>query len=166
MDGGSEIPDGKQEPAQQASRGRRLQTTVRVCPIHGETVFVLRSDGGTRCKRCRTAAVIRRRQRVKQILVEEAGGRCLICGYDRYVGGLAFHHLDRATKVTGLAQRGRALAIATLREEAEKCVLLCHNCHAEVEAGLVVVPIHLAQPRAEPLAELAPLGSGETGSRT
>ncbi|HUY60071.1 MAG TPA: hypothetical protein VMV16_10210 [Solirubrobacteraceae bacterium] len=135
--------------SEQLPRGRWLQTTMLVCPIHGETEFVLRSDGGTRCKRCRAAAVIRRRQRVKQILVEEAGGRCVICGYDRYVGGLAFHHLDRATKVTGLAQRGRALAIATLREEAKKCVLLCHNCHAEVEAGLAAVPIHLAQRTAE-----------------
>jgi hypothetical protein len=149
MDGESEMPESEQELAQQLPRGRRLQTTILVCPIHGETEFVLRSDGGTRCKRCRCDAVIRRRRRVKEILVEEAGGRCVICGYDRYVGGLAFHHLDRATKVTGLAHRGRALAIATLREEAKKCVLLCHNCHAEVEAGLAVVPIHLAQRTAE-----------------
>jgi len=150
MDDETETRNGEPELGQQLPRGRRLRTTIRVCPVHGETEFVLRSDGGTRCKRCRTAAVIRRRQRVKQILVEEAGGRCLICGYDRYIGGLAFHHLDRATKVTGLAQRGRALAIATLREEAKKCVLLCHNCHAEVEAGLVVLPVHLTRPTAEP----------------
>jgi hypothetical protein len=149
MDGASEMPGGEHEVAEQLPRGGRLQTTVLVCSIHGETEFVLRSDGGTRCKRCRCDAVIRRRRRVKEILVDEAGGRCVICGYDRYVGGLAFHHLDRATKVTGLAQQGRALAIATLRQEARKCVLLCHNCHAEVEAGLVAVPIHLAQPTAE-----------------
>lgn len=86
---------------------------------------------------------------MKQILVEEAGGRCLICGYDRYVGGLAFHHLDPTTKLTGLAQKGTALAIKRLREEAKKCVLLCHNCHAEVEAGLAELPIHLTAPPAD-----------------
>jgi hypothetical protein len=26
-----------------------------------------------------------------------------------------------------------------MREEAEKCVLLCANCHAEVEAGIVTI---------------------------
>jgi hypothetical protein len=29
------------------------------------------------------------------------------------------------------------LGIARMREEARKCVLLCANCHAEVEAGLI-----------------------------
>jgi hypothetical protein len=30
-----------------------------------------------------------------------------------------------------------ARSIARARDEAGKCVLLCANCHAEVEAGLV-----------------------------
>lgn len=92
---------------------------------------------------------------MKQVLVEEAGGCCAICGYERYVGGLAFHHLDPATKVTGLAQKGTALSIERLREEAQKCVLLCHNCHAEVEAGSAELPIHLASAPADALAEPA-----------
>lgn len=86
---------------------------------------------------------------MKQILIAEAGGRCALCGYDRYAGGLAFHHLDPATKVRGLAQNGRALSLETLREEARKCVLLCHNCHAEVEAGIVAVPLHLHEQAGE-----------------
>ena len=136
-------------PVERSARGRRLRTTISVCGIHGETEFVYRSDGGLRCKRCRCDAVVKRRRRVKQILVEEAGGRCVICGYDRYVGGLAFHHLDRATKVTGLAQKGTAVSIKRLREEAQKCVLLCHNCHAEVEAGLAELPIHFTSAPAD-----------------
>ena len=31
-------------------------------------------------------------------------------------------------------------ALATYRKEMRKCVLLCHNCHGEVEAGLVPSP--------------------------
>jgi ferredoxin len=27
-----------------------------------------------------------------------------------------------------------------LRDEAQKCVLLCSNCHAEVEDGMAAVP--------------------------
>jgi hypothetical protein len=52
------------------------------------------------------------------------------------VGALAFHHFDPSKKGFGLSLRGLTRGIAQLREEAKKCVLLCHNCHAEVEAGL------------------------------
>jgi len=74
--------------------------------------------------------------RREQILVEEAGGRCRLCGYDRHVAALEFHHLDPNAKEFGLAQRG-AHRIDKLRAEVRKCVLLCSNCHAEVEAGFV-----------------------------
>jgi hypothetical protein len=29
----------------------------------------------------------------------------------------------------------------TMRAEARKCVLLCANCHAEVESGLIDLPL-------------------------
>lgn len=144
-----------------------MPTTRMVCPTHGESEFVLRPDGGTRCKRCRSDAVTMRRRRVKATLVAEAGGKCLVCGYDRYPGALAFHHVDPATKVNGIAEKGRALSIQALRAEAAKCVLLCHNCHAEVEAGLVAVPIHLIPPAtAASWCGRDQMGSGEIGSRT
>ncbi len=40
---------------------------------------------------------------------------------------------------------GIAYRLATLRDEARKCVLLCSNCHAEVEAGVAALPLHLAE---------------------
>ena len=140
----------RSSPETIAARNAGVQAFLGLCPKHGETEFLLRSDGGARCRRCRTEMVVNRRRRVKEILVEEAGGCCALCGYHRHAGGLAFHHVDPATKVMGLAQTGRALALETLREEAQKCVLLCHNCHSEVEAGLLVVPIHLAPRAARP----------------
>lgn len=121
-------------------RAGRL-TIRKSCPRHGETAFTLEGRGYYRCKRCRSERVAERRRKVKATLAAEAGGRCRICGYDRYIGALEFHHLDPAEKRLGLSYKGVALAIATLREEARKCVLLCANCHAEVEAGLAVVPI-------------------------
>src|SRR5437762_2381392 len=64
------------------------------CRRHGVTTFVVRSDGGgRRCLKCRSDAVSRRRRRVKRILVEEAGGACRLCGYDRCVAALQFHHV-------------------------------------------------------------------------
>ena len=110
------------------------------CSRHGDTDHYLDKRGYFRCKRCRTEAVTRRRRKVKEILVNEAGGRCQLCGYDRYIGALEFHHLDPAAKSFGLSIRGLTPAIAVLRVEAQKCVLLCSNCHAEVEGGIASIP--------------------------
>jgi len=121
-------------------RGVAARTAERECPIHGLTTFVKYSaTDHHRCVQCRKDRVVARRRKVKAVLVEEAGGRCMLCGYDRYTGALQFHHLDPAEKSFGLGLRGVARSLERCREEARKCVLLCANCHAEVEAGVAVV---------------------------
>jgi 5-methylcytosine-specific restriction endonuclease McrA len=116
-------------------------SVIRTCRRHGETEFALvGSEKRPRCKHCRSEAVARRRRRVKEILVEEAGGQCVLCGYSRCLNALEFHHRDPTTKEFGVAMRGITRAIDAVRAEAAKCVLLCSNCHAEVEAGFTEVP--------------------------
>jgi DNA-binding transcriptional ArsR family regulator len=109
------------------------------CRRHGATDFWLDTRGIYRCLRCRSEAVARRRRRLKEILVSEAGGRCSICGYDRYIGALQFHHRDGAAKQFGVSERGLTRSLDAVRAEAAKCVLLCANCHSEAEAGIVNV---------------------------
>jgi len=112
------------------------------CRRHGLTRFVaVGSEPRLRCARCRTEEVARRRRKVKEILVAEAGGQCVMCGYSRHVAALQFHHLDPAAKSFGMGVRGITRSIARLRAEASKCILLCANCHAEVEAGVVELPV-------------------------
>lgn len=106
-----------------------------VCRLHGEVRHV-RRDGGYRCSICRIEQVTSRRRRVKALLVEEAGGRCVLCGYDRCPAALHFHHLDPATKAFEVSGCGIPRALTAARAEARKCVLLCANCHAEVESGV------------------------------
>lgn len=119
----------------------RPPRVTRQCPAHGEAEFVLRDQGrGYRCVRCRAEQVAAWRRRVKLRLVEEAGGRCELCGYDRCPAALEFHHRQPIQKRFTLASRGLGRSLALLREEAEKCALLCSNCHAEVEAGYSVCP--------------------------
>jgi hypothetical protein len=114
---------------------------MRTCRRHGRTEYALvGSERRPRCKKCRAEAVARRRRKVKQLLVQEAGGRCLLCGYDECLAALAFHHRDPSQKEFGVAMRGITRAIDAVRAEAEKCVLLCANCHAAVEVGLKEVP--------------------------
>jgi hypothetical protein len=108
----------------------------RRCPRHGMGPFRLDSRRTYRCVRCSTEAVSMRRRRLKRILVAEAGGRCTTCGYNRCVAALQFHHLDPETKLFDLSSNGVTRSLERARQEARKCVLLCANCHAEVEAGV------------------------------
>jgi transposase len=122
-------------------RGSEARTIERECPVHGLTTFVKYSaQDHHRCEQCRRDRVVARRRRVKELLVQEAGGRCQLCGYDRYLGALQFHHLDPNEKAFGLGLRGIARSLERCRDEARKCALLCANCHAEVEAGVAAVP--------------------------
>lgn len=68
-----------------------------------------------------------------------AGGKCNICGYDKCLKALDFHHTDPTTKaisVTGkkktmyevLRDLGRNAAVLEL----QKCELICANCHREL----------------------------------
>ena len=116
---------------------------IRVCRKHGPTPFRQFSEGRGRkrwrCTRCCGEAVTRRHRKVKETLVAEAGGACVVCGYARCLLNLHFHHVDPPAKSFGLTV-ALGKGIDRLREEARKCILVCANCHGEIEAGLVECP--------------------------
>ena len=122
---------------------RKCPVELRRCKRHGLTEFAYYSRGqgqrSWRCKRCVGEAVTRRKQKVKEMLIEEAGGCCAVCGYDRCVVALTFHHVDRDRKSFPMSMH-TTKSLAAYREELEKCVLVCANCHGEIEAGLIVSP--------------------------
>jgi hypothetical protein len=123
---------------------RKRPVKMHRCDRHGVTEFAQYSAGPSRgyrwsCKRCVGEAVTRLKQKLKRILVEEAGGCCAVCGYDRCIVNLGFHHVDPSKKSFAMSMAvGRS--IAAFREEAKKCVLVCANCHGEIEAGLIESP--------------------------
>jgi transposase len=95
--------------ALQAARDGGDPEPMLVCPHHGSARHV-RERGRLRCAACRAEAVTARRRRVKEILVGEAGGRCVICGYDAFVGA-------RCTSTTSIpARRSSTSPIAVPRE--------------------------------------------------
>lgn len=72
-------------------------------------------------------------------MLAEAGGACAVCGYDRCDFNLHFHHVDPAQKSFAMSiARGKALA--AYQAELRKCVLVCANCHGEIETGLIESP--------------------------
>lgn len=78
------------------------------------------------------------RQKRKQELVYIMGGKCVLCGYNRCVAALEFHHIDKSTKTRELST-GANHSWESDVEEVKKCALVCSNCHKEIEAfGLTV----------------------------
>ena len=64
------------------------------------------------------------------ILKEEAGNCCSICGYSKCLAALEFHHTDPTVKEGGII--GSTASLAKQRVGAEKCILVCANCHREL----------------------------------
>jgi len=85
-------------------------------------------------------AVQKRRERVRLMAVNYKGGCCQACGYDRCIEALEFHHLDPLLKDFGISYKGYARSWERVRLEADKCVLLCANCHREFHAGKLQLP--------------------------
>lgn len=69
------------------------------------------------------------------------GGRCQCCNYNRYVGALEFHHLNPDEKDFGIASKGYTRSWERNKEELDKCVLVCANCHREIHANIIPCPI-------------------------
>jgi predicted nucleic acid-binding Zn ribbon protein len=76
---------------------------------------------------------VERAMRRKIMLIDRLGGCCQQCGYDNNVAALAFHHKNPDEKERRLTSR--EMSNGTLEDiviEADKCILLCHNCHTEL----------------------------------
>jgi hypothetical protein len=131
---------GFDRPSREELEVSGARSVTARCHTHGETEFaVVGVRRRLHCKRCRSEAVARRRRKTKEILAAEAGGQCTLCGYNRCLAALEFHHRDKTQKTFGLSAAGITRSIEAARREAAKCVLLCANCHAEVEAGFTVL---------------------------
>lgn len=112
----------------------------RECQIHGLTEFRLEGNikAGKKysyfqCIKCRYQAKVAARHKKKQKLVDQLGGQCVRCGYNRCLRALEFHHLDKSEKSFSISQE---YSVTACLEELKKCILLCSNCHREIEEGL------------------------------
>jgi hypothetical protein len=78
--------------------------------------------------------VTQRRKALKQMAVKYKGGKCALCGYDRCLDALSFHHASE--KEFGIGAKGYTRSWERVKAELDECTLVCHNCHAEIHAGL------------------------------
>lgn len=86
------------------------------------------------CKRCNA---IRKREQARsrrRAILALAGDACCRCGYSEFPAALDFHHVsdDKEHTVSRLAHQGKWGDVVA---EAEKCILLCANCHRGLHSG-------------------------------
>lgn len=106
------------------------------CKKHGYVEHTKRKDQNSyRCNKCSVEQVQRRRLKVKEMAVEYLGGKCQICGYNKYIGALEFHHRDPKEKDFSIGYKGYTRSWKRVKKELDKCDLLCSNCHKEMHAS-------------------------------
>ncbi len=71
-------------------------------------------------------------RRKKLFAIEQFGGKCQMCGYDKCPSALQFHHIDSSTKKEDPSYLIMRKTWKIAFEELQKCLLVCANCHAEI----------------------------------
>jgi len=92
------------------------------------------------CLKCSPFMEKRGRRSFKQDAVNYCGGCCVLCGYDKCLSALTFHHVDPSSKSFGISVKGHLVSWERAKKELEKCVLLCKNCHTEIEEKVSKLP--------------------------
>ncbi len=81
-------------------------------------------------------AVRKRRKQIRINAIEYKGSKCESCGYFRCAEALEFHHLDPKQKDFSISSKGYTRGWDRVKEELDKCIMLCANCHRELHSKL------------------------------
>lgn len=84
-------------------------------------------------------AVAKQRRKIKLMAIEYKGGKCQICEYDKCPGALDLHHIN-GQKLFGIGEKEYTRSWKKIRDDLNKCVLVCANCHREIEVGITQLP--------------------------
>lgn len=101
-----------------------------ICTICGKA-YIYKRKTNTTMKKCNNCAINHRRHELKKRAVELLGGKCSVCGYNKSIKALQFHHIDPSQKSFVISGQ-HCRSWKKIEEEIKKCILLCANCHAEL----------------------------------
>jgi len=111
------------------------------------------------CKPCES---LRKKQQLvnfkRQCLEYKNQFTCIKCGYGKCITALDFHHRDSDEKDFAISQCNNLRLNQKIKNELDKCDVLCSNCHREyhaLEEG-VFTPKQL-KPRTRPLCKICGL---------
>jgi 5-methylcytosine-specific restriction endonuclease McrA len=107
-----------------------------ICKKHGLTPYsqTRRSDNGHirwKCDKCNYEKVVEYRRKKKLWALNYLGNKCSVCGYDKCLQALEFHHKMAKDKEFQLSKYTHC-SYKVLKDELDKCTLVCSNCHREI----------------------------------
>ena len=83
------------------------------------------------CKKCNNEGRYSLLKRRKMEIIQKFGNKCSICGYNKNIAALEFHHIDPNEKEFHLGST-KTTNLDKLLLEMDKCILVCANCHREI----------------------------------
>lgn len=93
----------------------------------------------TICGQCHNEYTMKLGKQKRQYAVDKLGGKCVSCGFNKWIVSLDIHHLEPSIKDSKFAQM-RGWSLERIDKEIKNCVLLCRNCHAALHAGFLNLP--------------------------
>jgi len=85
------------------------------------------------------ASLIRRL--LKKKIVDSKGNKCCICNKSYPYGVYDLHHLDPNEKDFNFGDKTSTVKVETVMKEAEKCILVCANCHRMIHSGDIQIAV-------------------------
>jgi hypothetical protein len=114
---------------------RSIKTRTTLNCAYCQREYVYSSSQGHTKTFCNSCSVNKRRLQRRAELVQHFGGKCTRCGYSEFISSVCFHHTDPTEKEFNISG-AHTRSWDALLKEAEKCVLLCANCHMAYHAGM------------------------------
>jgi len=120
-----------------------MEKKCKKCRILKDSDAFYKTYGYSRytCKKCEDRQRYEWRSKhshdMKRKSVEYLGGKCIKCGYKKCMYALEFNHIqpkEKRYEPSRLFQNG--INWGRIKEEIDKCELLCANCHREATHGI------------------------------
>jgi hypothetical protein len=84
---------------------------------------------------------IKRKEKLKAKYYEYKKQGCSICGYNKCLKALDFHHKEGEEKTINISRTlSQNKNWEDMKGELDKCIILCSNCHRELHAKELEVP--------------------------
>jgi len=87
------------------------------------------------CIECQQNKNRERVRDLKRLCVLYKGSKCVLCGYHRCIEALEFHHRNPNEKDFQVSKVRYKSFDENIKNELDKCDLVCANCHREIHYG-------------------------------
>ena len=133
-----ELSKEKKLQIRKTYRNHTKKETAKICDVSTSSVIKYGESKGRKVftleEKRKKARQRKRKDRKNQRkkAVKHLGGECEKCGFDDCVTCFDFHHKRKKEKKFTIGSKFGDLAWKKIKQEVEKCKLLCANCHRKI----------------------------------